>query len=322
VGVAPLALRRRVRRTLLFAVFVLGALGVTAPSAPAATAPEPDLSASVVGGRPIAANDYRSLAAIMVTFRELEPRDRLLCTGTVITRRWILTAGHCAEAVLFGVPLIVQAGSPALGDPRAVTAHINRAVVHKSFWKRGTGFDVALFHTATNLDVPITRLAVAADLPLSAEGRKATIVGWGLTKRLGIEQFPDGNAHPPVRARAVEVPIVGDAACTEIYRDVRPRYFVAGSDMCAGAEGRNACYGDSGGPLYSRDGQGQLVEIGLTSRGAGCATKLFPGIFTDVRRVHGWIHRYTHNPCPNRVTLEEPGFPPPPGFELGPLYAC
>jgi secreted trypsin-like serine protease len=217
----------------------------------------------------------------------------------------------------------VAAARPSLGDPKAITARINRAIVHKAFWKNGTGYDVALMHTATNVDVPLQRLAVAADLPLSAEGRNATIVGWGLTKRLGIEQFPDENSHPPVRARAVEVPIVGDTACKEIYRDLMPRYFVPGSDICAGTEGRDACYGDSGGPLYAKDPQGALVQIGLTSRGAGCATKLFPGIFTDVRRVHAWINRYTHRPCPNRITFEEdPGFPPPPGFELGPLYAC
>ena len=93
-----------------------------------------------------------------------------MCTGTVIARRWILTAGHCSDAVLFGEPLIVQVGRPDLGDPRAVIAHVNRAVVHKNYMKRGIGYDVALFHVATDLDVPMARLAVAADLPQMAEG--------------------------------------------------------------------------------------------------------------------------------------------------------
>ena len=161
----------------------------------------------------------------------------------------------------------MQVGRPDLGDPRAVIAHVNRAVVHRNFVKHGRGYDVALFHVATDLDVPMARLAVAGDLPRMAGGQPATIVGWGLTKRLALEEFPALDARPPVRARAVTVPIVDDATCVEVYRDFSPHFVVPGTDLCAGDEGHDACYGDSGGPLYSTDSEGRLVEIGLTSRG-------------------------------------------------------
>jgi secreted trypsin-like serine protease len=320
--VAPSSRSRRTLRAGLVTVFALVALSVSASSASAATAPEPDLHPFVVGGRPVALHEFPALAAIMLASpREIPARDRLLCSGTVITRRWVLSAGHCSDAVLFAEPLVVQIGRPELGDPHAVVAHVNRAVVHRVFVKRGLGYDVALFHTATDLDVPLSRLATAADLPLMAAGKDATIVGWGLTKRLAIEEFPGENAHPPVRARAVTVPIVADEACADVYQDFYPHFVVVGSDLCAGAEGRDACYGDSGGPLYATDPQGGLVQIGLTSRGAGCATKTFPGVFTDVRRMHGWIHRWTTHPCPTRFEFpSDPGFPV--DFPTGPLYVC
>jgi secreted trypsin-like serine protease len=74
--------------------------------------------------------------------------------------------------------------------------------------------------------------------------------------------------------------------------------------------------------LYAHDPQGALVQIGITSRGAGCATKLFPGIFTDVARVGAWIHRYTTQPCKNRVKLSpDPGAPNEPVPD-GLLYVC
>jgi secreted trypsin-like serine protease len=202
-----------------------------------------------------------------------------------------------------------------------VVAHVNRAVVHRNFMKHGRGYDVALFHVATDIKVPMARLAVARDLPRMAAGQSATIVGWGLTKRLAVQEFPGPEARPPVRARAVTVPIVDDATCVDVYRDFAPHFVVPGTDLCAGSDGHDACYGDSGGPLYVTDSEGRPVEVGLTSRGAGCATKLFPGIFTDVRRMHGWIHRWTTRPCPTRfVYPSDPDFPV--DFPTGPLFVC
>lgn len=317
---APSHRRSRVVGPLLVVVFAISAIGVAGSSATAATAaaePPPDLSASVVGGHPVGTFEFPSLAAIMVDIPDVPARDRLVCTGTVITPRWILTAGHCSQVLLFGPPVQVQVGHPSLGAAAAITVRVNRGIVHRVFFNHGTGYDIALLHLQQDVTVPLSRLAVAADLPLLAEGNPATIVGWGLTQRLGVLQPPDFNARTPVRARAAEVPLVGDATCADVFRDIGPHYFVPASDLCAGSEGHNVCYGDSGGPIYAKDPQGQLVQIGITSRGAGCATKHFPSIFTDVRRLQGWIHRYTTQPCPTRV--EFPGDPQAP---TGSLFVC
>ncbi len=311
----------RIVRMFFVLAFALVALNVTASGATAGASSGGGVSASVVGGTPVGDHDFPSLAAIMVHFPEIPARDRLLCTGTLITHRWVLTAGHCAEGLLFGPPLEVQLANPALGATGALTVRVNRGVVHRVWLKHGVGYDIALFHLQESVEsVPYSRLAMAADLPLLAEGNTATIVGWGLTKRLGIEEPPAVNARIPVRARASDVPIVGDAACAAVFRDVAPHYFVPASDLCAGSEGHNVCYGDSGGPIYAKDPQGQLVQIGVTSRGAGCATKMFPSIFTDVRRLHGWIHRWTNHPCPTRFAFsEDPGSP---DQRLLPIFVC
>jgi trypsin len=288
------------------------------PTAPAA--PDDGVSAQVVGGNPIGPDDYPSMAAILIAERGTPARDRLICSGTVIGPRWVLTAGHCSEAAFFGPPLLVQAGSRDLGDPHATVVHVNRIVVHHVFFEHGNGFDVSLFHVSPSLPTTPSRLAGPADAGRAAGGANATIAGWGLTKRLGIAEPPDFRAHPPVRARAVDVPVIDDAACVATYKDFATGFVVPASDICAGDEGHDACYGDSGGPLYSADGNGPPVQIGITSRGAGCATKLFPGVFTDVRRVHGWIHHWTTHPCRTSIETLEPGFP---GDILGvPLFVC
>ncbi len=322
--------RRRVFRGSTVVAVVLASLGLGAVGAGAAPGPvavpaarsASGVTGFIVGGDPVAPGEFPALAAIMVDEPHIPARERLLCSGTVVAPRWILTAGHCSIEVLIGEPLVVQVGARDLGARGAQTVAINRAVVHAKFFNHGVGYDVALMHTAATVTAPMARLATSADSGLEVGGHQVTAAGWGLTKQLGIEQSPGFNAKPPRRARAVDIPIVDDATCASTFADFAPGYFVPASDVCAGGPGKDACYGDSGGPLYARDPQGALVQIGITSRGAGCATKLFPGIFTDVERVGAWIHRYTTQPCTNRVKLsQDPGFPDEP-VPNGLLYVC
>lgn len=331
MGIVRAGAGRRIVRAILAIAIAVGVSGVAAVDATAASAPvapgaDSDLGVGgfIVGGTPVAVGQFPSLAAIMLDEPDIPARLRLMCTGTVVTPRWILAAGHCSIGVLFGDPIVVQTGSRDLGSGNAQTqtVRINRAIVHKTFFNRGLGFDVALFHTKSTINAPVSRLATNTETALTAGGNLATAVGWGLTKQLGIQELPRWTAMPPRRARSVEIPLVDDATCEATYADFLPGYFVRASDLCAGTAGKNVCYGDSGGPLYAKDPNGALVQIGITSRGAGCANKLFPAIFTDVSRVQGWIHRYTTHPCPNRFEFPtDPEFPDE-LLPTGPLYVC
>ncbi len=58
--------------------------------------------------------------------------------------------------------------------------------------------------------------------------------------------------------------------------------------------GSDACQGDSGGPLWvwQRQGHGKqprAVQIGVVSRGEGCAYRNRPGIFTKLERFANFI---------------------------------
>ena len=292
--------------------------------APFGARPDPGVSGFIVGGTPVAVGQFPSLAAIMFDEPDVPARFRLLCSGTVVSPRWILTAGHCSIGVLFGDPIAVQTGSRDLGAQNAQTqtVRINRAVVHRTYFNRGIGYDVALLHTQSHINAPVSRLATAADTALTTGGRPAIAAGWGLTKPLGIAESPRWAALPPRRARSVDIPLVDDATCAATYADFLPGYVVGASDLCAGTAGKNVCYGDSGGPLFAKDPQGAFVQVGITSRGAGCANKLFPAIFTEVSRVQAWIHRWTTHQCTNKVEFpDDPEFPDE-EFPVGPLYVC
>ena len=58
--------------------------------------------------------------------------------------------------------------------------------------------------------------------------------------------------------------------------------------------GVDSCQGDSGGPLWrniDKDGDVRATQIGVVSRGKGCAGFNDPAIFGSVKKIYKWIRR-------------------------------
>ena len=74
--------------------------------------------------------------------------------------------------------------------------------------------------------------------------------------------------------------------------------------MCAGLKegGKDACYGDGGGPLVATDParNNSMSLIGVVSSGIGCADPEYPDIYAEVSHFVGWLMEQMPdlNTCP------------------------
>jgi secreted trypsin-like serine protease len=190
----------------------------------------------------------------------------LFCGGTLVAPDRVVTAAHCLTE-----RLAVTAREKAAEEIRVVTGHRRDGTPAKvkSVWRHPDyqdvtkGDDVAVLTLAEPLPGETLPLVDANDTASYAPGTEATVLGWGRTAE---------GANPSPALRQVQVPIETDAECARSVPEYRP-----GAMVCAGYPrgGKDACEGDSGGPMVVG---GRLV--GVVSYGRGCARPGQPGIYT------------------------------------------
>jgi secreted trypsin-like serine protease len=225
-------------------------------------------SSAVVGGHDASPGEYPSVAEI--TF------GPFLCTGTLITPNWVLTAGHCSNITAGTVAspaswppqlIRVRVGgvTPSDGERRGVS----RVVMHPDYLLT-SGYDISLLQLSSNSTMAPTQVAGAGERSIWTAGTMETIVGWGVTSEGGSQ---------PDRLQEAQVPITTDSYCAGAYSDFDPQTMV-----CAGFPegGVDTCQGDSGGPMFGRASAGALRIVGTTSFGEGCARPGKPGVYGRV----------------------------------------
>ena len=104
----------------------------------------------------------------------------------------------------------------------------------------------------------------------------ALVTGWGRLESRGSQ---------PDILQEVEVETMTNRACARSHGDHK----ITNNMICAGSQGRDACWGDSGGPLAVMGQDGSFRQIGVVSWGNGCGTPGYPGVYTRVSSLLAWI---------------------------------
>jgi secreted trypsin-like serine protease len=266
-------LRRSTARRLLMVGFglILG-MTVTVP----VLAADRQLQPRVVGGEPVPNGDFPFVASVGDARYGVTAYRRHFCGASLIDSDSVLTAAHCVQDTPRW-PLRVTVGRTVLSDDGGQTRRVSRIAIHPRFdGVSDVKYDAAVLTLDSPVQgIPALGIAGAPQDALEEPDRLATVAGWGNT--IAQPARGDNGSNLPERMRVARVPIVSDARA----RDVYGSSFVGALMVAAGKEGKDTCTGDSGGPMFARQDD-KRYQIGITSFGEGCATRKYPGVYTEV----------------------------------------
>jgi len=250
---------------------------------------ERSLEKRIVGGQFSKPHAYPWLVGIKLNGKHI-------CGGSIIAQQWILTAAHC----LFdgsGKPWLVSDLSVAVGDFSQSVKEENeknitvaQAIHHEQYTpaKSDSDFDVALLKLSEKLvfNKDVKSIKIAAAIP--AAGTNCIVSGWG---KYNSKKIVGGLVQ-----KEVTLPILSTDTCKKIR--VMKSHALSANMFCAivSTGGKDTCPGDSGGPFFCKDGDGEGVfeQVGIVSFGStNCAEPNGVGVYQAPGHFLAWLRTKT-----------------------------
>ncbi|KAH0954017.1 hypothetical protein HN011_007056 [Eciton burchellii] len=202
----------------------------------------------------------------------LRYRGRHFCGGSIIDKRWILTASHCLTGfndtgitVVLGSNTLDKNGDEYASIKKLVHPFYNSALIRNDIGLIKLDKDIVFGDKVKPIDLP-TKNFDKSDYP-------ATLSGWGAIG-YPLEETPNELQH-------IQLTVIDQKQC------LSTSFRVTNNNICTlNKQGEGACHGDSGGPLVA-DGE----QIGVVSWGIPCA-KGRPDVFTRVYSYLDWIKQH------------------------------
>ncbi|ERL86132.1 venom protease [Dendroctonus ponderosae] len=243
----------------------------------------------VVGGIPAKLGEFPWMVSLGYRNLKNPSQTRWLCGGTLISHRHVLTAAHCVVTDLY----LARVGELDLYDDNdganPTDIEIEKTKVHENYDATKHINDIAVLALSRSTEGLVGVWPIC--LPWEADkknrsflGNQPFVAGWGNL------QF---NGPSSTNLQLATIPVVENSKCKKAYESAA---IIDESILCAGWDNGNkdACKGDSGGPLMygtvQRDTKGiRFFQIGVVSYGFQCAVAGYPGVYTRVTYFLNWI---------------------------------
>jgi len=246
----------------------------------------------IVGGVETGINEYPWMAGLV----ETRESTSFFCGAILVASQFVVTAAHCvgppsSPAVLLPGEVFVVLGEH---DTASTTETNLRKVVGVSkvivspIWNPFSQIgDLAVLKLEEAVDLEVyTPICLPAFTDTWMDGQNGLVTGWGAA-------IVSGNFVQPTKLQEVEAPIQTRDTCEAAFTAVgAPPGLVSTGMVCAGITGMQPCFGDSGGPLTTRE-ENQHKLVGTVSFGI-CSNDPsqpgpVPGVFTDVAVYRRWL---------------------------------
>lgn len=233
----------------------------------------------VINGSPVSRDTSESKSVVLIELLDASGLLLSFCTGTIVSPKFVLTAGHCFDTNLIaGVARSNIIFDTVYNFRRLKTSTVKNSVrggnatKHPEYNKEGQwDHDAALLPIKGAIPAGFGPVVLDDKKHANYEGQRVTIYGFGRSQNYSGVIGEDFYQYIGSLRR-------GTLTVDNLYNQFQDRYYtVAGSNQ-------QVCQGDSGGPQFLTSKNGSVKQVGINSAVEG------PQLPNGIRSCYGPAH--------------------------------